>query len=286
MNKRKKVDSREVGLEIGLLLGKFFFKTEHLHYGYWTDDLSLDIINLPQAQENHSNFIISHIPEGTKSILDVGCGVGRFAHKLTNLGYHVDCISPSSVLTEHARILLGNQSHIFKCKFEKLQTENRYDMVLFSESFQYVNLEKAIQNSLKFLNDGGYLLICDFFKINAGGTSALGGGHELTRFYHYISQQPFNPVKDIDITKETAPNLKIVNDILTDVGLPIWNLITYYLNHNHPLISKLLQWKYKKKIEQMNRKYFSGARNADTFAFYKSYRLLLYQKTNPPSSIH
>ena len=283
MNKRKKVDSREIGLEIGLLLGKFFFKTEHLHYGYWTDDLNLDIINLPRAQENHSNFIISHIPEGTKTILDVGCGVGCFAEKLTNMGYHVDCISPSSVLTEHAHNLLGNKSHIFKCKFEKLQTENRYDMVLFSESFQYVNLEKAIQNSIKFLNAGGHLLICDFFKTDADGESALGGGHELARFYHHISQHPLNPVKDIDITKETAPNLKIVNDILINVGLPIWNLITHYLNHNHPLISKLLQWKYKKKITQINRKYFSGARNADTFAIYKSYRLLLYKKTNPHS---
>ena len=158
MNNRKKVDSKEIGLEIGLILSKHFFKTEHLHYGYWTNDLNVEPHNLPIAQDNHSNFIISHIPVEAKTILDVGCGVGRFALKLTNAGYHVDCVSPSPVLTEHAHNLLKNKSYIFECSYEKLQTEDRYDVIVFSESFQYVNLEKALQNSLNFLNDDGYLL--------------------------------------------------------------------------------------------------------------------------------
>ncbi len=143
---------------------------------------------------------------------------------LGDIGYRVDCVSPSSVLTEHAHNILADKSQIFECSFEKLQTEKRYDVILFSESFQYVNLEKAIQNSIKFLNDNGYLLICDFFRTDAEGKSNIGGGHELIRFYDIISQYPLKLVKDIDITKETAPNLDIVNEFLTNVGLPIWNL--------------------------------------------------------------
>ncbi len=281
MKKRKKVDSREVGLEIALLLGKHFFKTEHLHYGYWTSDLDIDLLNLPQAQENHSNFIISHIPAKTKTILDVGCGVGRFALRLANMGYHVDGVSPSPAFTKYARDLLEDKSHIFECSFEELQTENRYDVILFSESFQYVNLRKAFQNTLKFLNDGGYILICDFFKTDADGKSALRGGRKLTKFYDIISQYPLKPIKDIDITRETAPNLKIVNDLLTNVGHPIWNLIIHLLNNNYPLFSRGLQWKYGKRIEKINRKYFSGERNAENFTIFKSYRLLLYKKVNP-----
>ena len=112
------------------------------------------------------------------------------------------------------------------------------------------------------------------------GKSVLGGGHELIRFYDKISQYPFNKIKDINITKETAPNLKIVNDFLLNVGLPIWNLLIHYLNTNYPFVSKFLQWKYKKKIGKITRKYFSGARNADNFTNFKSYRLLLYKKVN------
>ena len=207
MKKHKKVDFREIGLEIALIFGKHFLKTEHLHYGYWPSDLETDLQNLPQAQKNHSNFIISHIPEGTRTILDVGSGAGCFTLKLINMGYQVDCVSPCSILTKHVSNQVGNNVTIFECTYEQLQTENRYDMVLFSESFQYINLEKALQNSVKFLNDGGYLLICDFFRTEAVGKNSLGGGHKLVKFYDLISQYPFIPVKNIDITKETAPNL-------------------------------------------------------------------------------
>lgn len=278
MNKRKEVDSREIGLEIGLLFGKHILKTEYLHYGYWTDELNIDILNLPQAQENYSNFIISHIPIGSRTILDVGCGAGVFALKLINMGYEVDCVSPSSLLTEHARRLLGNKSHIFECKYEELQTEKRYDVILFSESFQYVNLEKALQNSLKFLNNSGYLLICDFFRTEVEGESVFKVGHKLATFYNLISQYPFKSIKDIDITKQTAPTLEIVNTLLANIGLPIWNLVIYFLNNNYPLFSKILQWKYRKKIEKINRRYFSGAINAENFAHFETYRLLLYKK--------
>lgn len=278
MKKQKKVSSKEIGLEIGLIIGKHFFNTEHLHYGYWTSELNIDLLNFTQAQENYSNFIISHIPDGAKTILDVGCGIGRLALKLINIGYRVDCVSPSSVLTEHAHNLLADKSHIFECSFEKLQTEKRYDVILFSESFQYVNLEKAIQNSIKFLNDNGYLLICDFFKTDAEGKSIIGGGHKLIRFYDTISRYPLKLVKDIDITKETAPTIDIANDFLTNVGLPIWDLLTHFFKTNYRFIFKLVQWKYRRKIEKINRKYFKGARNADNFKLFKTYRLFLYEK--------
>ena len=232
----------------------------------------------PQAQKKYCDFIISQIPDGINTILDVGCGAGRLALDLINKGYRVDCVSPSPVLTEHTRRLLGEQSHIFECRFENIQTENRYDMVLFSESFQYTKLEIALQNSVNLLNDDGYLLICDFFRTDVEGDSVLGGGHKLERFYESISQCSLTPVKNIDITKETAPNLDMIDDLLINVGFPIWKLLINYLDTNYRLISKLLHWKYRGKLAKIHRKYFSGARNAKNFSIYKSYRLLLYKK--------
>ena len=71
MINRKKVDYRELGLEIGLIFARYFLKTDHLHFGYWTDDIDVDINNLPQAQEKHSEFILSHIPEGVTTIFGI-----------------------------------------------------------------------------------------------------------------------------------------------------------------------------------------------------------------------
>ena len=65
--------SHEFGLAMGLLFGRFSYKMEDLHYGYWTDDLPVDIQNLPKAQAQFTELLISKIPQGVKRILDVGC---------------------------------------------------------------------------------------------------------------------------------------------------------------------------------------------------------------------
>ena len=68
MGKKNRVSSRSVGLDIGLAIGRFFLNTEDLHYGYWPNKKGADIQNLAEAQKAHSQFIIDHIPNRTKSI--------------------------------------------------------------------------------------------------------------------------------------------------------------------------------------------------------------------------
>jgi SAM-dependent methyltransferase len=275
---RHKIDSREIGLEIGLIAGKYFLKTEDLHYGYWPDDLPVIFENLRQAQELHSQLIVSHLPKQAHTILDVGCGVGAFARRLLGLGYQVDCVSPSHFLAQHARETLGPDCRIHECIFEDLETERKYDVVMFSESFQYVHLDRALRKTLTLLNDGGALLICDFFKTAAEGNGVLGGGHRLAKFYSRIAALPFQPVTDLDITPQTAPNLTILNDLLQNVAHPIYDLIMSYLDSNYQYVSRFIHWKYKDKDEKIRHKYFSGERNAKNFSIFKSYRLMLYQK--------
>jgi SAM-dependent methyltransferase len=278
MSPPRKVDSKEVGLVIGMILGKYFLNTEDLHYGYWPPGLPVSGANMAQAQANYSKFLISHIPAGTKTILDVGCGTGHLARQLLGLGYRVDCVSPSPLLTERARQKLGDACRIFECTYEEVETGKPYDLVLFSESWQYVKMEPSFQKTQTLLPEGGHLLICDFFKTDAKGKSALGGGHRLSKFYRLISSYPFAAVQDLDLTPETAPNLALVDEVLTRAGIPIRDLVFYFLNQNYPRLSKLVQWQFQKKIDKLNFKYFSGQRNAENFAKFKSYRLLLYQK--------
>jgi len=280
MKKKKKVDSKEIGLDIGLILAKQFFNTEYLHYGYWTDGLSVETSNVYEAQENYAQYILSRIPDSTKTILDVGCGAGKFAEKLLDTGYEVDCVSPSPNLTKHVRELIGNRCEIFECGYEDIQTDKRYDMILFSESFQYIPLEDSLPTSLKLLNPNGHILICDFFRTGVEGTSPIGGGHDLKKFYDMVSQYPLSILEDNDITKETAPSLDIVNDFLTNTMHPIYDLIFYVLDNNYPIISKLIKKKFKKKIKKANYKYFQQKTNGKSFAHFKSYHFLLYQKTD------
>ncbi len=281
-NKQKepKYISREIGLEISAICGKHLLKLEHLHYGYWTKDLQVDITNLHIAQENYADFLISHIPKNIKTILDVGCGTGRLAGKLVDMEYQVDCVSPSPFLADCTREVLPSKFNIFECDYEQLQTENRYDVILFSESFQYIDVQEALEKSLSLLNPDGYLLICDVFKTAVQGKSPISGGHSLAKFYNIIAKYPLGLVKNLDITEETAPNIDIENHMCKEVVHPVVNLVQQLLDNRYPLMSKFVKWRYKKKIDKIYRKYFSDERNGENFKKFRSYRVLLYKKIN------
>ena len=273
----ERMDSREVGLLIGLNIERYLLQTDDLHYGLWPAGLEVSLQNWAQAQANHSDLILDAIPAGVKTILDVGCGAGSFTEKLVKHGYQVDAVSPSPLLAHEARKRLGDACHIFETKFEHIETDSRYDLILFSESFQYVGIGKSLPRVVKLLNPGGRLLICDFFKKDVEGDGVLGGGHKLSKFFDRMSEQPFDQVLDRDITNEIAPTMDLVNDFLLQVALPSRDLIFTFLAGRYPHLFRFINWKYAKKLQQVNEKYFKGARNGETFRRYKTYRLFLYR---------
>ena len=61
---------------------------------------------------------------------------------------------------------------------------------------------------------------------------------------------------NIDITKQTAPTIQILDDFLNKVGLPFKDMLSSYVQSNYPGFSKLLSWKFKERFEKINRVYF------------------------------
>ena len=276
--KTKKVISRELGLEVGSICGRYFLKLQHLHYGYWTGDIEVDAANLHLAQDEYVKFIISHVPDGVKTILDVGCGTGEIAETLLDMGYQVDGVSPCPFLKKRAGELLGDRSHIFECFYEDLQAANRYDMVLFCESFQYIDMEQALSKTNEFLKSGGYLFICDVFRKDIEGKMVMSGGHKLSKFYELIEKFPFKLIKNVDITEETAPNMDLFGDALENVVQPVVDAGVRFFESRYPIALKFLSWKYRKKIGKVHKKYLEGGRSGEDFKKCKSYQLFLYKK--------
>jgi len=273
-----KYDSKVVGLDAGLLIGKFFLNTEELHYGYWPDDKTATAQNFAGAQARHSQLIIDHIPDGVKRILDVGSGSGSLAQKLINLGYKVDCVVPSEFLAEKIEDKLGKNSIINVCKFEDLEVSQSYDLILFSESFQYVRMEQSIDKIVSMLPKNGHLLICDVFHNNVTGVSPMRGGHRLDLFENQITKSSLKQITNLDITAETAPTYDFLNQLLNEVVIPISDLSDNYINSNYPKLSKLLKWKYRKKLDKITQVWSSGQLTGENFIKFKSYRLLIYKK--------
>ena len=273
-----KYDSKVVGLDAGLLIGKFFLNTEELHYGYWPDDKTATAQNFAGAQARHSQLIIDHIPDGVKRILDVGSGSGSLAQKLINLGYKVDCVVPSEFLAKKIKDKLGKNSIIHVCKFEDLEESQSYDLILFSESFQYVLMEQSINKIVSMLPKNGHLLICDVFHKNVTGVSPMRGGHRWDLFENQISKSSLKQINNLDITVETAPTYDFLNQLLKEVVIPISDISGNYLNSNYPKLSKILKWKYRKKLDKIEKVWYSGELTGENFIKFKSYRLLIYKK--------
>jgi SAM-dependent methyltransferase len=275
--RKRKIDSREVGLEIGLLACNFLLKLEHLHYGYFKDGLVADISNLKKAQENYAEMLFSHIPGGTRTILDVGCGSGKMAQQLVLRGYEVDCVSPGQRLTNFAKKLTGDKVRFYQCKFEDLNAYRKYDLVLFSESFQYIPVDKSIPCALSVLNPGGYIMVSDFFRNDVERKSKLGGGHRYDKWITLKETYPIKTLIEKDITEYTAPTIDIVNQFSIEVLKPAWDSLWALGNDRLPLISKIVRRIYRRKLEKTEQKHFTGQRTGENFRKYKKYMFYLFQ---------
>ena len=273
--------SSEFGLALGFVIGHHFLNMQDLHYGYWPEGLPHVPQNLAVAQAHYTDFLMSHIPGGVKSVLDVGCGAGNTARKLIERGFKVDCVSPNGVLTGVAKQVLKGRGDIFETRFQDLQTERRYDLILFSESLLFIPLQDGFTKALSLLNPGGHVLITDIFRVPAEGKSPIGGGHELARFRETIARFPLVPILDLDMTDGIAPTFDLIDAAYREAVQPAYELIMSRLEARRPWMTRFMKWMFRKKLRRYEDKHFSGRRNGLNFKKYKAYRLLLYRTTAP-----
>jgi SAM-dependent methyltransferase len=251
---------------------------QDLHYGYWPPELAVVPQNIAAAQAHYTELLISHIPPGVRTILDVGCGAGNTARKLLERGYQVDCVSPNGVLTDVARQTLAARARIFECRFQDLETDRRYDLILFCESLLFIPLDAAFTQALRLLTPRGHTLITDIFRVPAEGPSPIGGGHQLPLFREAVARFALEPVKDIDMTDGIAPTFDVLDRAYREAIQPAYEMIVARLTARHRWIMRIVRWKFRKKLERAEQKHFSGRRNGSSFKQYKSYRLLLFRR--------
>ena len=83
---------------------------------------------------------------------------------------------------------------------------------------------------------------------------------------------------DLDITRETAPSVKIINDVMFESVRPIWEMTQHYLRINRPWLSRTIHWLFRRRLAKLDKKQFAGQNTPEAFCRFKSYRLMVYER--------
>lgn len=237
----RKIDSKTLGLDLGVDYVRFLTGKEHLHYGIWEEGVEVCAGNLLRAQELYTERLISHLPEGNSlNILDVGGGAGETALTLYNLGHKLEIVVPSLPLAERCKAKLGESTPVHNLGFEDYVEGRKFDVCLFSESFQYIPMEISLKKARKVTRPGGLILISDCFRTHAGELNKknyrpVGGGHSIAKFYAEVEKASLAIAFEDDITEKVAPSIELESEFYRFVGNSLAR-IDQELNDKTPLI--------------------------------------------------
>ena len=268
--------STEEGLRVNTSL-RFYHEIlglDNLHYGLWKDD-PFTMEGLHVAQARYTDHLISYFPDSVKVVLDAGAGTGATSEKLKSKGYDVEALSPDPY---QQYLFKKNRDVVFHLdKFQDFKPEKKYDLVLMSESCQYIPMDGLFANA-KHCAPGGYLLINDYFITNPDDTAMSKSGHNLNIFYQKAKDNEFELLKEEDITDQAAVSLDLAKSWVDRYVMPSIDLIAYSFGHKHPKLMSFIRWLMRKKVKKFNDDIM--LLDSEHFKRVKRYKILLFKIPN------
>jgi MPBQ/MSBQ methyltransferase len=251
----------------------------YLHYGYWEplpiSDDDLTLARFRTAQEAYATKLFSFIPEGTKTVLDVGCGIGGNAACLKERGFTVEGLAPDPFQQQRFTQQTNGQIPFHLTKFEDFAQTHFYDLILFSESSQYMAADDLAQGAARQLNVGGYLLLADMIRTDAKYHEGIFSNCHVAGVLHEaLTQAGFNLVKAEDISTQVAPTIDLGIANFRTFGLSTIKYIADLLAIAVPPLHKLLRWVFNRWVKKL---IIEGLEARKIFDKHLCYEIQLWQ---------
>lgn len=275
-----KIDTKTEGLDLYVHVAKTFADSPWLHYGLWEPGERPNIPQLRMAQERYVDLLLSLIPPAPRRLVDIGGGTGEMAKLLLDKGYVVDMVTPSHIQAEIAREKLGANGRVFETKFEDFAETGPYDVCLFSESFQYVDLDVSLAKLSKILAPNGRIVIADCFRSDAyQGDRQPGGGHRYQLFLERIAAHGFSIDKDHDVTAAAAQTMAVDQQVYRGFVAPLAEQVIGLLRAKRPILHWIANGLYKLFVPKSERENIVARLKADyrspeAFETVNTYRFL------------
>lgn len=253
---------------------------EHLHYGLWEPQEELTLANLKTAQTRYQQAIIDLLPPleaGKKTrILDVGCGTGELSKTLKAAGYEMEGLSPDINHVESYAEKVDRPFH--HCIFEDFEPQEKFDVVIMSESCQYIALDKLFPVLEAAMKDSAIWVVVDYF-VKDGVTGVLAkSGHTYTEFQRAVTRSQLTMDFDRDITEATLPTLDFASNLVARGELAL-SMLKQRIDQRSFALSKVVNfilWLARKEIKKIdeNRILIDSA----AFREAKTYRLMRFKR--------
>lgn len=249
---------------------------EHLHYGMWVRDEELTLANLKAAQARYQQAIIDLLPPPPARILDVGCGTGELSKALKAIGYEVEGLSPDINHVASYADKVGQPFH--HCVFEDFAPQRPYDVVIMSESCQYIKLDKLFPVLDAAMTQAAVWIVVDYFvKDGVAGVMAKSG-HTYTMFQRAVANSHLTMDYDRDITEAVLPTLDFAANLVARGELAL-SMLKQRIDQRSFVMSKivnLILWLARKELSKLEQSRIL----IDSAAFKeaKTYRLMRFTR--------
>jgi SAM-dependent methyltransferase len=277
---KKHTHSKTYYNDIALRLGHKLLGLDHLHYGYFDKKLAPTLANVPAAQDAYVKNLLSYLPtKGIKRIFDVGCGTGGVASHLVKKGYSLTCLAPDPFLIKKTLENTGGKVETITDLYENITDlpAGIYDLILMSESAQYIKIDEGWKLNAHNLRDGGYVLIGDFFRIRELDQPHLSkSGHPIEKYIQAAEANGFELLKKVDITEFVAPTMDIYQEIILEKIFPVAEALFEFLRRRNPFVYRMLEQVLAPQVRKIKNKYSN--QDAATFRKYKGYFVILFKK--------
>jgi MPBQ/MSBQ methyltransferase len=204
------------------------------------------------AQVAYAAKLLSFIPEGIKTVLDVGCGIGGNAAYLCSCGFSVEGLAPDALQQERFIKNTNGQVPFYLTRFEDFHSSNSYDLILFSESSQYIAALDLAQGTARLLDSGGYLLLADMMRFDAEYQEGIFSNcHVASELQTALEQSGFKLIKTEDISTQVAPTIDLCVNNFRTFGLTTVKYITDVVAIAVPPLYSLGRWAFKRWLEKL-----------------------------------
>jgi len=257
--------------DLELALYATLFGNNFLHFGYFEnppdDAETMSMADIKKAMDDYADLLVSRIARGEK-VIELGCGMGGLLVKLDAAGVDVCGVTPDKSQAAH---IGKNWPHIpiDNCKMEDLaEKDEKFDVAINSESFQYVDLVGGIRKIDRLLAPDGRWLMSDYFRFSEDAHN--GSGHILVDFEAALAAGGFEIAERVDITENVLPTLRYAHLLAANLALPVADFMTRKFFRRHAFFEYL----FAPGVEDRLKKISLATIDAGVFRREKAYLLL------------